>query len=78
MSSLAAKPLADVKKYVADSIKTLQKAGSTDMLHLALSINEYLKDAERFHCIRDNLGGVPELASPQAVIKYVDNLRGVM
>lgn len=51
---IARVPIADVQAYMGDSIKRLQEIGATgQMLQIALSITEYLKDAERWHAFRN-------------------------
>lgn len=47
------KPLADVQQYVGSSIEMLKRSGNADTLLVALSIAEYLKDAERWQAFRN-------------------------
>lgn len=57
---IARLPIADVQAYLGDSIKRLQEIGAGgQMLQLALSMNEYLKDAERWHYAEGH--SLPEL-----------------
>lgn len=52
---IARLPIADVQAYLGDSIKRLQEIGAGgQMLQLALSMNEYLKDAERWAHVEQN------------------------
>jgi hypothetical protein len=52
---IARVPIAEVQAYMGDSIKRLQEIGATgQMLQIALSICEYLKDAQRWRYVEEH------------------------
>lgn len=63
-------PLDQLRKIVGDTIKTCQTQGSIPLLHAAMSINEYLKDAERWTYVRDY--EIPAGMSAKETTAYVD------
>ena len=68
---IARLPIADVQAYLGDSIKKLQEIGATGrMLQLALSMAEYLKDAERWHYAEGH--SLPEQLSGKELCSFVD------
>ncbi len=51
---IARVPISEVQAYLGDSIKRFQEIGvSGQMLQLALSMAEYLKDAERWQVVKN-------------------------
>lgn len=66
----------DVRANVLVALIAARDKPSPETVQLLVSISEYLKDAERWHWVRDNQGGIPEFATPQEVIEHVDVCRG--
>lgn len=67
---IARVPIPEVQAYIGDSIKRLQRVGATgQMLQLALSMSEYLKDAQRWHYAEGH--PLPDL-NGQALRDFVD------
>jgi hypothetical protein len=68
--------IAEVSGQLGQTLIQAQATGDIRVMHIVRSIASYLVDAERWHYVRDNQGGIPELDSPQAVTEYVDKARG--
>lgn len=63
-------PLDQLRKIVGDTIEACKTQGSIHMLHAAVSISEYLKDAERWAHVRDY--EIPAGMSAKETTAYVD------
>ncbi len=68
------KSLPEVQAHIGETIDRLRQLGSTETLLIALSISEYLKDAERWQHVMHNKLGLDELSEmpPAQLQKHVD------
>lgn len=65
-------PIPEIQEYLGDSIKSLKRLGSQNMLQMAMSIAEYMKDAQRWQYVRDSDLDTSQFTSFKEMQEHVD------
>lgn len=69
---MKALPIKAVQDYLGEQITILRGQKRPRALHMALSVSEYMKDAQRWRYFRDNLVAIPDGITPEGIEKYID------